>query len=223
MRTSISRCTRRVDGEFHYGHCPSAARCGREADHRLLHIEQVFGELAGGKRSTSYRQPICSARTRAARCSSTKGLCPSGVERLLYQLNALVDAGNTVIVADHDISVAAASDWVIDVGPGAGDDGGKVVASELPADMAETRASRTAPYLTRALPRALLVSQLVKECSLDCDPCEGSKPPAAINLQHILEAAGLMEFRDSSLIVGADRGEFHAGQTDHNCGLECHC
>ena len=81
----------------------------------------------------------------------TTGLHPSDVERLLGQLNALVDAGNTVILVDHDMKVAAASDWVIDIGPGAGEEGGQIVTSGPPAKVASSKASRTAPYLARAL------------------------------------------------------------------------
>ena len=81
----------------------------------------------------------------------TTGLHPSDVERLLKQLDALVEAGNSVILVEHDMSVAAASDWVIDIGPGAGEEGGRIVASGVPASIAKTAASRTAPYLRRQL------------------------------------------------------------------------
>jgi excinuclease ABC subunit A len=82
----------------------------------------------------------------------TTGLHPSDVERLVVQLDALVDAGNTVIVVDHDMSLAAGSDWVIDIGPGAGEDGGQMVASGPPSEVAaKATRSRTAPYLKRAL------------------------------------------------------------------------
>ena len=65
----------------------------------------------------------------------------------MAQLDGLVDAGNTVIVVEHDMRVVAASDWVIDIGPGAGDEGGRVVAAGPPADIAANPRSRTAPYL----------------------------------------------------------------------------
>jgi excinuclease ABC subunit A len=55
-----------------------------------------------------------------------------------------------VIVVEHDMRIVAASDWVIDIGPGAGDEGGQVVASAPPAEVARTKGSRTAPYLARA-------------------------------------------------------------------------
>ncbi|GAC1525236.1 MAG: excinuclease ABC subunit UvrA [Vulcanimicrobiaceae bacterium] len=83
----------------------------------------------------------------------TTGLHPADVELLLAQLDVLVVAGNTVLVIEHDMRVVAASDWVIDVGPGAGDDGGGIVASGPPADVARVEGSRTAPYLAEMLAR----------------------------------------------------------------------
>ena len=77
----------------------------------------------------------------------TTGLHPSDVEKLMIQLSGLVDAGNTVIVVEHDMQVIAASDWVIDIGPGAGDKGGTIVAAGIPADIVRAKDSRTAPYL----------------------------------------------------------------------------
>ncbi len=62
-----------------------------------------------------------------------------------------MDSGNSVVLVDHDMKLAAASDWVIDIGPGAGDEGGRIVASGPPAKVAACGASRTAPYLNRAL------------------------------------------------------------------------
>ena len=77
----------------------------------------------------------------------TTGLHPSDVERLLLQLNRLVDSGNTVIVVEHDMQLIAQSDWIIDIGPGAGDLGGKVVFSGLPEALCKNPDSKTAPYL----------------------------------------------------------------------------
>ncbi|MET0553192.1 MAG: excinuclease ABC subunit UvrA [Vicinamibacteria bacterium] len=79
----------------------------------------------------------------------TTGLHPADVERLMQQLSGLVDAGHTVVVVEHDLSVVAGSDWVIDVGPGAGDEGGRIVFAGPPRDLASARGSRTAPYLAR--------------------------------------------------------------------------
>ena len=63
------------------------------------------------------------------------------------QLELLVAAGNTVIVVEHDMRVVTASDWVMDIGPGAGEEGGRVVASGTPVDISKASESRTAPYL----------------------------------------------------------------------------
>jgi excinuclease ABC subunit A len=81
----------------------------------------------------------------------TTGLHPGDVERLMTQLQGLVDAGNTVVVVEHEMSVVAASDWVVDMGPGAGDEGGRIVAAGPPQELARSATSRTAPYLARYL------------------------------------------------------------------------
>jgi excinuclease ABC subunit A len=81
----------------------------------------------------------------------TTGLHPADVEKLMVQLNMLVDAGNTVIVVEHDLNVIGNCDWVIDMGPGAGDQGGRVVAAGTPAEIALKTDSRTAPYLAKYL------------------------------------------------------------------------
>ena len=60
-------------------------------------------------------------------------------------------AGNTVIVVEHDMRVVAGSDWILDIGPGAGEEEGRVVAAGTPAEVARSAESRTAPYLARFL------------------------------------------------------------------------
>ncbi len=67
----------------------------------------------------------------------------------MTQLDGLVAAGNTVIVVEHDLRVMAASDWIIDMGPSAGHDGGRVVASGTPVEVSSAHGSRTAPYLAK--------------------------------------------------------------------------
>ena len=75
----------------------------------------------------------------------------------MSQLAGLVDAGNTVIVVEHDMRVLAMSDFAIDMGPGAGDDGGRIVFAGTPIELARSSPiqSRTAPYLARFLSTAL--------------------------------------------------------------------
>ncbi|OIK23768.1 ATP-binding cassette domain-containing protein [Streptomyces malaysiense] len=82
----------------------------------------------------------------------TTGLHPADVEVLMDRLHGLVDAGHTVVVVEHDMSVVAGSDWVVDLGPGGGDQGGRVVAAGPPRRVAETEGSATAPYLARVMP-----------------------------------------------------------------------
>jgi excinuclease ABC subunit A len=70
---------------------------------------------------------------------------------LIAQLDGLVASGNTVIVVEHDIRVIAAADHVIDIGPGAGEEGGHIVASGTPTEVSKVGGSRTAPYLLKFL------------------------------------------------------------------------
>lgn len=67
----------------------------------------------------------------------------------MAQLHGLVDSGNTVIVVEHELRVIASSDWIIDVGPGAGEQGGRIVACGPPQKACEAADSRTSPYLRR--------------------------------------------------------------------------
>jgi len=116
-----------------------------------LRLGQPATELSGGE---AQRIKLASELQRATRGNAlyvldepTTGLHPVDADRLMVQLNRLVDAGNTVIVVEHTMRVVAGSDWVIDVGPGAGDEGGAVVASGPPEEVARNKESRTARYL----------------------------------------------------------------------------
>jgi excinuclease ABC subunit A len=81
----------------------------------------------------------------------TTGLHFDDVRRLLEVLGRLVDAGNTVVVIEHNLDVVKAADWVIDLGPEAGDGGGRVVAAGTPEAVARSRTSHTARFLRRHL------------------------------------------------------------------------
>ncbi len=92
----------------------------------------------------------------------TTGLHPADVQKLLVQLNRLVNAGNTIIVVEHDMSVVAQSDWVIDIGPGAGEEGGLVVATGTPSQVAKSKKSKTAEYLKKVLPVRTITSIILE-------------------------------------------------------------
>jgi excinuclease ABC subunit A len=81
----------------------------------------------------------------------TTGLHFEDVRRLLEVLERLVQAGNTVVVIEHNLDVVKRADHVIDLGPGGGDAGGKVMASGTPEQVAANKASVTGPYLSRVL------------------------------------------------------------------------
>jgi excinuclease ABC subunit A len=77
----------------------------------------------------------------------TVGLHMADVEKLIHVLHRLVDAGNTVVVVEHNLDVMAEADWIIDMGPEAGTGGGKVVAAGPPADIVKTSGSHTGAVL----------------------------------------------------------------------------
>ncbi|WP_311244812.1 excinuclease ABC subunit UvrA [Microbacterium sp. WCS2018Hpa-23] len=120
-----------------------------------LPLGQSATELSGGE---AQRVKLASELRRAQHGDTlylldepTSGLHPSDTDRLLVHLQHLVDAGNTVVMVEHDMRVVAQADWVIDMGPGAGDLGGTVVAEGTPRAIASASGSTTASYLATAL------------------------------------------------------------------------
>ncbi|NUU32619.1 excinuclease ABC subunit UvrA [Arthrobacter sp. C9C5] len=137
---------------------PAAARALqtlREVGLGYLRLGQPATELSGGE---AQRIKLATELQRAQRGHSlylldepTTGLHPADVELLMAQLHRLVDAGNTVVVVEHEMDVVAAADWVIDLGPAGGDAGGEIIAAGEPAVVARSKTSRTAPYLGAVL------------------------------------------------------------------------
>ncbi len=81
----------------------------------------------------------------------TRGLHTDDIRKLISLLGQLVDNGNTVLVIEHNMEVVKTADFVIDLGPGSGPQGGRIVASGTPESLARARESRTAPFLAEAL------------------------------------------------------------------------
>jgi len=127
----------------------------REVGLGYLRLGQPATELSGGE---AQRIKLATELQRAQHGNTlyvldepTTGLHPSDIEMLIRQLDGLVESGNTVIVVEHDLRVIAAADHVIDVGPGAGEEGGNIVASGTPTEVSKAAGSRTAPYLLNFL------------------------------------------------------------------------
>ncbi|HUJ24525.1 MAG TPA: excinuclease ABC subunit UvrA, partial [Myxococcales bacterium] len=83
----------------------------------------------------------------------TTGLHFEDIKRLLAVLNRLVEAGNTVLVIEHNLDVIKCADWVVDMGPEGGDKGGRVVATGTPEQVAQSKGSFTGQYLGKVLGR----------------------------------------------------------------------
>jgi excinuclease ABC subunit A len=120
-----------------------------------LRLGQSATELSGGE---AQRIKLATELQRAEHGNTlyvldepTTGLHPVDVERLMAQLHRLVDSGNTVVLVEHDMQVIADCDWVIDMGPGAGEEGGRIVVSGTPEQVATSRIGQTATYLSRYL------------------------------------------------------------------------
>lgn len=120
-----------------------------------LRLGQPATELSGGE---AQRIKLATELQRARRGHAlylldepTTGLHPADIALLLRQLHRLVDAGNTVVLVEHDLDTIGSADWVIDLGPGGGDAGGELVVAGTPAQVAQCPSSATGRYLRRHL------------------------------------------------------------------------
>ena len=120
-----------------------------------LKLGQPATELSGGEaqriKLVTELQKTQHSGTMYVLDEPTTGLHPADTDRLLRQLKNLAEAGSTVIVVEHDLQIIAQSDWVIEIGPGAGSHGGRLVAAGTPQEFMTNKSSVTAPYLKRYL------------------------------------------------------------------------
>ncbi|MEV8523828.1 excinuclease ABC subunit UvrA [Streptomyces sp. NPDC052000] len=135
---------------------PSAARPLRallDVGLGYLRLGQPATDLSGGEaqriKLATELQRVRRDHTLYVLDEPTTGLHPADIEILLRQLHGLVDAGHSVVVVEHDMTVVAGADWMLDLGPGGGDEGGRIVAAGPPAEVADAGTSRTAPYLAK--------------------------------------------------------------------------
>lgn len=115
-----------------------------------IRLGQPLNTLSGGE---SQRLKLAealigaNARSLIVLDEPTAGLHAADIDKLIEAFDALVEAGSTVIVIEHNMTVAAAADHIIDMGPGAGPEGGVIVASGSPAQVRKAKASKTAAFL----------------------------------------------------------------------------
>ncbi len=120
-----------------------------------VHLGQPATTLSGGE---AQRVKLATELSRRATGKTlyvldepTTGLHFADVEKLLQVLHRLVDAGNTVVVIEHNLDVIKTADWIVDLGPEGGHRGGRVIAEGTPEDVAAVEGSATGEYLARVL------------------------------------------------------------------------
>ncbi|MBA3274128.1 MAG: hypothetical protein H0T11_09690 [Chthoniobacterales bacterium] len=147
---------------------PSPTLSGGEAQRLKLVTELTRGiGRAQNERIRKMRKP---KSTLYLLEEPTIGLHMADVELLLKVLHRLVDEGNTVIVIEHNLSVMAEADYIIDIGPEAGAEGGEIVAFGTPEEVAKNRVSRTAPFLREVLQNSTATSRNTDEAPKPAPP-----------------------------------------------------
>jgi excinuclease ABC subunit A len=123
-----------------------------------IHLGQAATTLSGGE---AQRVKLAKELSRRATGQTlyildepTTGLHFEDVAKLLEVLHTLVDAGNTVVVIEHNLDIIKTADWVVDLGPEGGDKGGRIVASGTPEEVAQTKGSFTGGYLKKILKKS---------------------------------------------------------------------
>ncbi|MSO44452.1 MAG: excinuclease ABC subunit UvrA [Thermoleophilia bacterium] len=120
-----------------------------------IRLGQPATTLSGGEaqrvKLATELAKVATGRTMYVLDEPTTGLHFADIEKLLEVLQRLVDAGNTVLVIEHNLDVIRAADWIIDLGPEGGDEGGRVIATGTPEDVAGVAGSYTGEFLAGVL------------------------------------------------------------------------
>ncbi|MCW1884036.1 excinuclease ABC subunit UvrA [Luteolibacter flavescens] len=124
---------------------PSPTLSGGEAQRIKLVTELTKGRVSAKNLKTLNRTNLYLIE------EPTVGLHLEDVKRLIDVLHRLVDEGHTVVVIEHHMAVAGEADWILDLGPEAGEHGGKIIAQGPPETVVKSKQSRTAPFLAAAL------------------------------------------------------------------------
>jgi excinuclease ABC subunit A len=127
-----------------------------------IKLGQPATTLSGGEaqrvKLSSELSKVATGRTLYILDEPTTGLHFADIEKLLDVLQRLVDAGNTVVVIEHNLDVIKQADWIIDLGPEGGEAGGEVIATGTPEDVAEVEESYTGQFLRHVLPRTAVAA-----------------------------------------------------------------
>ncbi len=121
-----------------------------------IKLGQPATTLSGGEaqrvKLSAELSKVATGRTLYILDEPTTGLHFADIEKLLEVLQRLVDAGNTVLVIEHNLDVIKQADWIVDLGPEGGDEGGELVATGTPEDVARVEGSYTGQFLRHVLP-----------------------------------------------------------------------
>ncbi|MFZ1683764.1 MAG: excinuclease ABC subunit UvrA [Candidatus Zixiibacteriota bacterium] len=120
-----------------------------------IHLGQQATQLSGGEaqrvKLATELSKFATGKTLYILDEPTTGLHFEDIRMLLNVLNELVNRGNTVLVIEHNLDVIKTADWIIDIGPDGGDEGGRIIATGTPEEIAKVKSSYTGEYLKKVL------------------------------------------------------------------------
>jgi len=124
-----------------------------------LKLGQPATELSGGEcqriKLAWELQRVQRGKTLYLLDEPSTGLHPADMDKLMGVLDRLVQRGDTVVMAEHDMRIAAEADWILDLGPGSGENGGRIIAAGTPEEVSGSKDSLTAPYLAARLKKRI--------------------------------------------------------------------